>query len=293
MVKVICIGEVMAEISGPSGAFQIGFAGDTYNTAVYLARALGGAGQVRYLTRLGADPLSLACRAEAEAHFVDISLSGTDADAAMGIYAIATDAAGERSFTYWRKDAAARRLFTDPQELEALNGADLIYFSGISLAILGPRQRADFLAKLTELRASGTRIAFDSNYRPALWGSDDTARQVMSEAWAICDIALPSVDDEMALFADTSAQEVLARLSRQAFQTGALKRGALGPMGLDGVPLSGAETVTAVDTTAAGDSFNAGFLAAVLAGQDVQAAMRSGHDLACKVVQQRGAIVET
>lgn len=283
----------MAEISGPSGAFQIGFAGDTYNTAVYLARALGARGQVRYLTRLGADPLSQACRTEAGRQSVDISLSGTDAEAAMGIYAIATDTGGERSFTYWRKDAAARRLFSDPRELEALNGADLIYFSGISLAILGPQQRSDLLTKLSQLRASGTRIAFDSNYRPALWDSDDTARRVMSEAWAICDIALPSVDDEMALFAEASADEVLARLSQQSIQTGALKRGALGPVGLDGVPLSGVETVTAVDTTAAGDSFNAGFLGAVLAGQDVQAAMRSGHDLACKVVQQRGAIVET
>ena len=50
-------------------------------------------------------------------------------------YAITCDDAGERSFTYWRNDSAAKRLASDPKRLEAaLDEADIAYWSGITLA---------------------------------------------------------------------------------------------------------------------------------------------------------------
>ncbi|MCY0150088.1 sugar kinase [Hoeflea sp. G2-23] len=295
-MKILCIGEVMAEISGPPGQFRVGFAGDTFNTAVYCQRLLKGKGQASYLTRLGHDPLSGACRLFAQEHALDLSHCASDAEANIGIYAVQTDDAGERTFSYWRSNSAARKLFQDAADFDALNGAELIYFSGITLAVMAPSARAALFDRLAALKLGGVRIAFDSNYRPKLWECRDTAQQVITQAWALDDLALPSLDDEMALFGDADEEAVLMRLNGLGCHHGALKRGALGPLPLDRSVADGGEFLPAdkvIDSTAAGDSFNAGYLAATALGHSQNMAMAWGHSLAAQVVAQRGAIVST
>jgi len=295
-MKIISIGEVMAEISGPAGQFNVGFAGDTFNTAVYCQRLLKDKGQVFYLTRLGHDPLSGACRMFAEEHALDLSRCASDSEANIGIYAVQTDDAGERTFSYWRSNSAARKLFQDAADFDALAGAELIYFSGITLAIMAQSARAALLDRLAALKRSGVQIAFDSNYRPKLWESRETAQQVTTQAWALCDLALPSLDDEMALFGDADQDAVLMRLHGLGCHHGALKRGALGPVSLNPSATDNGvfEAVDKViDTTAAGDSFNGGYLAATVLKQPQNIALSWGHRLAAQVVAQRGAIVPT
>lgn len=291
--RVGALGEVMLElIPGDGNHATLGVAGDTYNTAVYLART--GAARVTYLTVLGRDTMSARIRAHMVQHGVGAERILSHPDRVPGLYAIETDAAGERSFTYWRNASAARCLGDDglPCIDTLLDGLSHVILSGISLAILPPVNRARLFGALERFRAGGGTVVFDSNYRPRLWEDPQAARAQITKAWMLCDIALPSVDDEMALFGDRDTQEVLARFARYGTKHGALKRGAMGPMGLDGVAAEvGGTPVTVVDSTAAGDSFNAGFLAAHLAGLDAQAAMLAGHNLAVRVIGQRGAII--
>jgi 2-dehydro-3-deoxygluconokinase len=289
MTRILCIGEAMAEIRRDGAGFAVGFAGDSFNTAVYCRRRLKG-GSVAYLTRVGNEPLSEGFLRLARTEGLDLSFIGRETAYNIGLYSVQTDAAGERSFAYWRADSAARQMFRRPEDFAALQGADLIYFSGITLAILTPEAREALLRRLADLRKSGVRIAFDSNYRPRLWPDAATAREVIAQAWALADIALPSIDDEMALFGDADAAAVLARLGPRE---GALKRGAEGPMPLRPevtVP-DFAPAARVVDTTAAGDSFNGAFLAALAGGADTATAMTAGHVLAREVVGQHGAIV--
>lgn len=295
--SIACVGEVMIElVADADGSAQLGVAGDSYNTAVYLARLLEGSDiGVSYVTALGADPYSDRIRDAITSHGINADCIEMRPEHMPGLYAIDTDDHGERSFSYWRSQSAARTLFSAPCEitLDHLNTFDLVLFSGISLAILPPAVRSEIYTWADAYKAGGGTLAYDSNHRPRLWESVDVARDVNAQMWSRADLALPSVDDEMAIYAETTEAEVLARLRALGVSRGALKRGDQGPLELtsDRTPDDVARVGKVVDSTAAGDSFNAGYLAAIAQGGADLDAARAGHNLAAKVITHRGAII--
>lgn len=293
-MRIGCLGEVMLElVPGAGDAATLGVAGDTYNTAVYMAHMLG-PDVVDYITVLGCDGFSDRIRDHMTKFRVGADRIVSHPTRIPGLYAIETDDEGERRFTYWRSEAAARTLGDDGHgPIDPLfEGLTHLFYSGISLAILPQASRDRLFDAIARFRAGGGIVAFDSNYRPRLWDDADLARHETTRAWEGCDIALPSVDDEMALFGDVDAMAVRARFQRYGITQGALKRAARGPLRLDGADGDQNYPVAkVVDSTAAGDSFNAGFLAALMSGQGHQSACDAGHALASKVVGKRGAIV--
>lgn len=298
-IRIACLGEAMVELSGldpAAGAIRFGVAGDTLNTAIYLKRALGGGAEVSYLTALGDDAFSDRMLALMEEEGLDTSRVARLSGRLPGIYAITLDERGERSFAYWRSESAARSMLA-PGALDTaeLGRFDLLFLSGISLAILPPEHRARLIGECARLRAMGRTVAFDTNHRPRLWGSEEEARSTYAAMWGATTIALPSRDDEARLHPGEAVADLFGRLARQGVREVALKDGALGPhlwaegaaLPRDGYP----PAPRVVDTTAAGDSFNAGYLAARLGGSSVREAAQAGHSLACKVIGAPGAIV--
>jgi 2-dehydro-3-deoxygluconokinase len=296
-MNIACIGEVMIELSLEDGSStaQVGVAGDTFNTAVYLKRR-GADHVVAYLTVLGTDTFSDQILERISSEHIESSSIPRNTDRVPGLYAIRTDNRGERSFTYWRNQSAARLLFDESTgpSFEVLASFDVLYYSAITLAIIPVEARDRFLSYLAEFRTlPGKQVAFDSNYRPGLWDSQEEAQRCIADAWRQCDIALPSLDDEMALFGDMTERDVIERLKQYGVITGALKRGAEGPLNLaDPTNTPHFESVVrVVDSTAAGDSFNGAYLASLLSGANAVQAAQAGHDCASQVVQHRGAII--
>ncbi len=302
--RIACFGEAMAELMlgrSDTSSAALGFAGDTLNTAIYLRRLLGDSADVSFVSALGHDSLS-----KRTLNFINAECIKTDRivihpERSIGLYAIETDEAGERTFSYWRGQSAARTLFCvdDEPDFSVLAGFDVLCFSAITLAVLPNRIRQALISELSRLRTQhGVRVVFDSNYRPALWESVDIAQESVAAAWRVTDIALPSIDDEQALFGDENEEHVLARLHSYGIQQGALKRGELGPKALGPHQQTAGSTPTQfpaaesiVDTTAAGDSFNAGFLSALLSGAAIDQAMLAGHNCSLRVIANSGAII--
>lgn len=295
-MRILSIGEAMVELgqSDQPGLWRLGIAGDTLNTAWYLRRLLGADWRVDYLSRVGTGAFSQRMVDFLTAEGIGTAHVGRDPDREIGLYAISlTD--GERSFAYWRDTSAARRLADDPAMLDAaLDGAAVAYVSGITVAILPPEGRANLLAALARARAGGARIVFDPNLRPRLWESATVMRQGISDAAAGADLVLPSFDDEAAHFGDPDPQATVARYLALGARQVVVKNGG-GPIrfgGNDGVGIvADLEPETPVDSTAAGDSFNAGYMSAWLSGAECAAAIAAGHALSRKVIRHRGALV--
>lgn len=289
---IVSIGECMLELSGQTGPnWRMGFAGDTFNT-LWALHALSGGRPASYVSAFGDDPFSQAQIAFFAENGIGIGNSPVISGARPGLYAITLTGA-ERSFTYWRSDAAARQLASNPALLaRSLENQSLIYFSGITLAILDKAARTTLLAAVAAARKAGSLVAFDPNYRPRLWQGREEAQAAVADALAVTDIALPTFPDEQMLFGDSEPRKTARRLATTVGEI-VVKNGEQPALVVkDGAEEHvGAVHVTApVDTTGAGDSFNGGYLAARLAGYAPVEAARRAHRVAAAVVQVRGAL---
>ncbi|SEC63703.1 sugar kinase [Pseudomonas marginalis] len=294
--SIALIGECMIELQHRAdGSLQQSFGGDTLNAAVYLRRELGDIGTVDYVTALGDDSFSDAMCAHWAEEGLGLERVQRLPGRLPGLYCIQTDANGERKFLYWRNEAAVRDCFTTPAAapiLAALPDYNVVYFSGITLAVLGEVGRRRLLEVLIETRRRGGAVVFDNNYRPRLWATVDVAREAYRSVLAEVDIALLTEDDERALFGYADSEQVFA--AYPAIAEVVLKRGADACLiRCDGerlaVPALKVEKV--VDTTAAGDSFSAAYLASRLKGGSPQEAALAGHRLASRVIQVPGALI--
>ena len=291
---LIGIGEAMVEIAPVEGGlFAQGFAGDTLNTCWYLQRLVGDVRRVSYFTRIGEDVLSNRFLAFLEQSGIDAGAISRDPERTLGLYLISLEGA-ERRFSYWRDQSAARRLADDPARLdEVLREAALIHVSGITLAIIEAKGRRNLLAALAKARAGGAIVSFDPNLRRKLWPDEAILRAAMTDMFRACDIALPSFDDEAALWGDADPEASAARIAALGVEEIAVKNGA-GPAYVfaDGVGASVPARAArdARDTTGAGDSFNAGYLAARLSGLGAREACGFAHELAAEVVRHPGAL---
>lgn len=296
MKRFVSVGECMIEMSGGEDAqYRLGYAGDTLNTAWYARFALPADGwQVDYVTALGDD---LYSRQMAQ-FFADNGI-GTGHIRKVegrrpGLYLIHQEG-GDRHFTYWRGQSAARLMADIPDFLnDALAGADVAYFSGISLAILHPRGRGKLMQALHRARQGGGRIAFDPNERPALWTSPAVMGSTITAAAILADVVLPTFPDEAALFGDASPEATAERYLSWGAEEVVVKNGAepafVATRESRGwvAPRPGA---VSVDPTGAGDSFNGAYLSARAQDASPLEAAAAAHALAAQVIGHRGALV--
>ena len=299
--KIAIIGECMIELSRRGDSMSQGFGGDTLNTSVYIARQVAPQDlQVDYVTALGQDSFSDEMLTAWRAEGLQTGLIQRLENKLPGLYVIETDAQGERTFWYWRNDAAARFWLDGAQAepiCQQLAHYDYLYLSGVSLAILSPQSRGKLYTLLATCRANGGKIIFDNNSRRRLWQTREEAQATYQAMLSYTDIAFLTLDDEILLWGESDSETVIRRTRERGVSEIVIKRGAdsylvdTGAETLLEVPAVRLAAESVVDTTAAGDSFSAGYLAVRLTGGNAEDAARRGHLTASAVIQHRGAII--
>ncbi|MEZ8313720.1 sugar kinase [Vibrio splendidus] len=308
MSHIAIIGECMIELNGaPFGTMQQTYGGDTLNAAVYLNRGATsyscstGAPMIRtsYVTALGSDTISQEMLNRWQDEGLSTEFVLIDEQRSPGLYLIQLDDVGERTFLYWRNDSAARYMVQHPdfdKIANQLRDVDMVFLSGISLAILPHSDQLKLLTVIEGLRKRGVTVAFDSNYRPKLWGSQDATKEAYQLAYQATDLALVTFDDEQLLWGDQTPQDTIKRLHALGVKTVVVKLGAEGCLisekpANEPVKITTTPVETVVDSTSAGDSFNGGFLSCYLAGGSIEEACHQGNALARLVIQHHGAII--
>ena len=299
MKNVFLFGECMIELMATSrnesaNIMQQSFAGDVFNTAVYLKRTFADV-QVNLVTAVGQDQFSLDMIKYFERENIGADFVFKSATKIPGLYSIQVDEQGERSFTYWRENSAARQVmqYIDEAVTAQLATGDMFFFSGISLAVVAPEARAKFWLLIDKLKASGVQIVFDPNYRPRLWSSPQEAQQQFALALEKADLSLPGVDDFEQLFGMTDVEAVYNYCKPFDLSEIVIKNGEQSIL----VVIDGERTEfsitpieNVVDTTSAGDSFNGVYLGARILGYSVSDAINLASKAAGFVIQHKGAI---
>ncbi|PWK64068.1 sugar kinase [Aminobacter sp. AP02] len=293
--RVLSIGECMVELrQAEGGLLRQGFAGDSFNTAYYVRAFLPELQPVDYFTAVGTDTISDEMLAFVEGTGIGTSFVRRVPGRSPGLYMIHLKD-GERSFSYWRSASAARLLADDGDALrKAIDPSEVIFFSGITLAILAPEAVATLLAEIGRAKAAGKLVAFDPNIRPRLWDDAETMRRTITAGAAAATVVMPSFEDEATYFDDASIEATIARYRALGIDKLVVKNGA------EGITLSvgGNETFVAsvaaskvVDTTGAGDSFNGAFLARYIETGDHVGAAEFAARVAATVIVHHGALL--
>ncbi len=309
MKKIAVMGECMVEFGSADQACQAqntshaplynqGFAGDVFNTGVYLKRCVGQGITVEFLSAIGVDHISDQFTELMQAEGISQDYLYRFDHLTMGLYMINLDSEGERSFTYWRDNSAAKQIIKcihQDNQLKKFSELDALFFSGISIAILSPADLEIFWQFLAEIKQMGVQIIFDPNYRVALWKDEQTARLAFDQAFQLADVALPGVEDHMVLYGAASANDVANHLEGIGIKEIVIKNGPASILISENGERSIIDVMPAekvIDTTSAGDAFNGGYLSAKAMGHSVKSAALFASDVAKCVIQHKGAIVE-
>ncbi|MEP0522217.1 MAG: sugar kinase [Hyphomicrobiales bacterium] len=295
-MKFVSIGECMVEFaqSNTKGMWVRNFAGDTFNTAWYFKKLAKPDWQTAYFTCVGDDKVSDELLGFIAGAGVEIDQIAQLPGKSPGLYSIELDGA-ERSFSYWRDSSAARELAGNPDLLaKVLADAQEVYFSGITIAILNNDHKRNFIDALSAARKSGTSVSFDPNIRPRLWSGPESICHWTHEAAKVSSRVFPTHDDEADLFSDKDLHATADRYQNLGAEEIVVKNGpapCLAVSGNEQIEVSATKVAHPVDTTGAGDSFNAGYLAARCSGETMANACRFAHNLSASVITHHGALI--
>ncbi|MGQ9721416.1 MAG: carbohydrate kinase family protein [Candidatus Jordarchaeum sp.] len=298
--KVIAIGEILIDfvasepvsyIDTPS--FLKCFGGAPMNTIVGVSR-LGVSSGV--ITAVGDDPFGRFLTVELRKNRVDVSHVTIKKGKRTTITFVANDPeTGERSFLFYRKpwsgDTADSLLEIKDIDQNYVAGASILHISGFALS-QNPCRNAIFRA-MDYAGKAGVRISFDPTLRLDMWDSLKVLRKTYEKALKSSDIATFSREEAEYIFRTNNPEEAAHKALRYGIKIVGIKLGNKGSIIMNdgGEKIeSPAFKVKPIDTTGAGDGWNAGLLVGLVKKWDLEKCITVANAIGALVVTKRGAI---
>jgi sugar/nucleoside kinase (ribokinase family) len=269
MFDCVAIGEILIDFT-PAGSGRVGaarFAQNMGGAPANVACALAKLGRkTAFVGKAGNDGFGRFCADTLRKSRVDTSgLVLSDAhNTTLAFVHLSPE--GDRSFSFYRKNSADISLKKSEVSAKLLSSARICHFGGVSLT--DEPARGATLSAVEKAKKAGAIITYDPNYRPSLWESAKTAKEVMLAALCLADVVKLSEEEAEFFFGtDDIARAISAATEGCGAKMAFVTRGAKGAATVAQGRLlsSGAYSVKTVDTTGAGDCFFGGALHSILA----------------------------
>ena len=294
-INVCSIGEAMIEISNiKNSLYNQSFAGDTLNFCNYLDKKKLNA---FFLSAIGKSEINQSLLNFVKSKKISTKYIKQINQFEIGLYLIKNKDNGEKQFFYWRDESAAKQYFNNIDFLnlyKELKNFDYIYFSGITLSIIHISKLNNFIKLLKLLKSKKIKIVFDFNIRPSRWNKKNL-NIFLDSVLKFVDICFLSGEDmnywknknniksyeqivrkyklKHSIFRKNAKfTYVFLNKTRYVFKNKLLKK--------------------VVDTSGAGDGFNAAYLSNFIVNNDPVLALKAGSSLGSKIVMKKGAIVD-
>jgi sugar/nucleoside kinase (ribokinase family) len=290
--RVLCIGDVMLDVITKISVMpaQIHYGSDTPskisthgggaagNVASWLTRT---SAQSTIVGHVGDDAAGVALMSEFDTLGVRHNNLMVD-QGSSGVVVVLVDPTGER--TMFPDNGANSGLHIG--DLPPLDGFDVVYLSGYSP--LDPLSRPGVLEMIEKIKSAGLPLYFD----PASVGAMMEVPLALVKSWIVMmDVILLNEEEAIYLTGETNAEKALEILLEEC-ETVVIKRGSLGAIGKSRGSIlvtTQALPTEVIDTTGAGDSFAAGFIAEFAQSKNMQLSLEAGAAVAARCVAIVGA----
>ena len=294
-INVCSIGEAMIEISNIKNSFyNQSFAGDTLNFCNYLDKKKLNA---FFLSAIGKSEINQSLLDFVKSKKISTKYIKQINQFEVGLYLIKNKNNGEKQFFYWRDESAAKQYFNNIDFInlyKELKNFDYIYFSGITLSIIHISKLNNFIKLLKLLKSKKIKIVFDFNIRPTRWNKKNL-NNFFDSVLKFVDICFISGED-MSYWKNKNGIKSYEQIVRKyKIKHSIFRKNAK----FTYVFLNKTRYVfknkllkTVVDTSGAGDGFNAAYLSNFIVNNDPVLALKAGSSLGSKIVMKKGAIVD-
>lgn len=292
--EIVALGEPLLEFNAlETGGlrdvrkYEVGWGGDTSNYSI-AARRLGG--DVGYICRIGDDEFGKVLLDLWQREGVDSNHVIVEENGYTGIYFISRQG-DDHEFTYYRQNSAASHFSMADVPADYIRQAKIFHTSGISQAISASCREAIFHA-IDLAKEGDTLISYDPNVRFALW-KPELGRRIIWETIRQADLVMPSLEDARLLTELTEPRAIVQELLASGPKVVALKLGGEGALvaNQDIIEHVPPFKVDVVDTTGAGDTFDAAFAVRYLAGHDLIECAIFANAAASLVAAGMGAVL--
>ena len=294
-INVCSIGEAMIEISNiKNSLYNQSFAGDTLNFCNYLDKKKLNA---FFLSAIGKSEINQSLLNFVKSKKISTKYIKQINQFELGLYLIKNKDNGEKQFFYWRDESAAKHYFNNIDFLnlyKELKNFDYIYFSGITLSIIHISKLNNFIRLLKLLKNKKIKIVFDLNIRPSRWNKKNL-NIFLDSVLKFVDICFLSGEDMNYWKNKNNIKSYEQIVRKYKFKHSIFRKNAKFTYVLldkNKYVFKNKFLKKVVDTSGAGDGFNAAYLSNFIVNNDPVLALKAGSSLGSKIVMKKGAIVD-
>ena len=293
-IKICAIGECMMELTNAKmELYSQSIAGDTLNFASYLDKKIF---DTSYFTAVGTSDISKRVISFLKKQKIKTNLVSLINSYEIGLYLIENSKAGEKIFYYWRDNSAAKFFFNN-QKLEKwqnqLKKFQYVYFSGITLSLFENNNLHNFISLLELLKKKQVKIIFDLNIRNKRW-SKKKLTSYFSQTLPFANIFFASGEDLNFLKGSASLKTFINLIQKNNIEHGIYRNNARLNYSFykdERYFIKNKIKKKVVDTSGAGDGYNAAYISKFIKFNDPQKALYAASQIGAKIVMKKGAIV--